>query len=360
MAILAGSDRGEETEILEKKHYATVIKRLFTSPYAKFVVKKGLFYIIVTFFAATLVFIVVESMPGDPVTVMLAHGNSQSTITPQLIAAMEAWFGLDKPLWDRYLIFLWNFITGNFGQSFSSFPVLVSTLILDRLPYTLLLAVPVLIISFWAGNKIGARAAYLKGKWNDASYFSLVFCNQLPSFWFAMVILYLYVIISGGKIPPLNGNSPGVLPSFDWDYIWDTFTHWILPFISLLIIYLGGWATGMRSMVTYEMDADYVQFGRQLGFKEGKLMSYTQRNAILPQFTGLNLVFSAIVGNTMIIEIVFGWPGLGLLLYNAVNNLDYPLVFGCFYFTILIIVIGNFLIDILYGFLDPRIRTGQQ
>ncbi len=341
------------------KMNATTIKSLFTGPYAKFVAKKGLFYIVVAFFAATLVFVIVEAMPGNPVLVMLAHGNSQSAITPELVAAMEAWFGLDKLPQERYFTFLGNFIIGDFGRSFYFFPTPVSTKILQVLPYTLALAIPVLVISFWTGNKIGARAAYLKGKWNDVSYFSLVFCNQLPSFWFAMIVLYLYILITG-QIPPINANSPGVLPSFALDYIWDTFLHWILPFISLLTIYIGGWATGMRSMVTYEMDADYVQFGKQLGFKEGKLMSYTQRNAILPQFTGLNLVFSAIVGNTMVIEIVFGWPGLGLLLYNAVNNLDYPLVFGCFYITILIIVIGNFLIDILYGFLDPRIRTGER
>jgi peptide/nickel transport system permease protein len=227
------------------------------------------------------------------------------------------------------------------------------------LPYTLSLAIPVLIISFFAGNRIGARAAYLKGKWNETGYFSLVFCNQLPAFWFAMVLLFLYTAILRA-IPPLGANSPGVLPSPSLSFIWDAFIHWCLPFLSLVVIYLGGWSTGMRSMVTHEMDADYVRYGKQLGFREKKLMSYTERNAILPQFTGLNLVFSGIIGNTMIIEIVFGWPGIGLLLFNAIGNLDYPIVFGCFFIIILIIVVGNFLIDILYGFLDPRIRTGQR
>ena len=106
------------------------------------------------------------------------------------------------------------------------------------------------------------------------------------------------------------------------------------------------------------MDSGYVRYGEQLGFKKRKLMSYTQRNAILPQLTGLNMVFNGIIGQTLVIEIVFGWPGLGLLLYNAVFNYDYPLIFGCFLVIIIIIVVGNFLIDILYGFIDPRIRTG--
>jgi peptide/nickel transport system permease protein len=111
-------------------------------------------------------------------------------------------------------------------------------------------------------------------------------------------------------------------------------------------------------MVTHEMDAGYVRYGEQLGFTKGKLMSYTQRNAILPQLTGLNMVFNGLIGETLILEVVFGWPGLGLLLYEAVFNYDYPLIFGCFMIIIIIIVIGNFLIDILYGFVDPRIRTG--
>jgi peptide/nickel transport system permease protein len=334
------------------------LKGLLLSSYAKFVARKAAFYLVVVFFSVTLVFIIVESMPGDPVAVMLSSGNPPPGVDLNALAdTMRAYFGLDKPIQERFFIFLGNVFSGNLGQSYHFYPVFASTIIQYYLPYTLSLAIPVLFISFFLGNWIGARAAYLKGRLNETSYFSLVFCNQLPPFWFGLVIIFLYVLLFR-SIPPIGSAAQGTIPSLSINYFMDLVVHWILPFVTLLVVYVGAWATGMRSMVTHEMDSGYVRYGEQLGFKKGKLMSYAQRNAILPQLTGLNMVFNGIIGQTLVIEIVFGWPGLGLLLYNAVFNYDYPLIFGCFIVIIIIIVVGNFLIDILYGFIDPRIRTG--
>ncbi|RDE16710.1 MAG: ABC transporter permease [Candidatus Thorarchaeota archaeon] len=339
-------------------HLLSRMKRLLLSSYAKFVARKAAFYLVVIFFSVTLVFVVIESMPGDPVAVMIASGNPPPGADLDALAdIMREYFGLDKPIQERFVIYLMNFFSGNLGQSYHFYPVFASTIILYYLPYTLSLAIPVLFVSFVVGNWIGARAAYLKGRLNETSYFALVFCNQLPPFWLGLVIIFLYVVLFR-SIPPIGAATQGVIPSLSVSYFYDLLAHWILPFLTLLVVYVGAWATGMRSMVTHEKDSGYVRYGEQLGFKKGKLMSYTQRNAILPQFTGLNMVFSGIIGQTLVIEIVFGWPGLGLLLYNAVFNYDYPLIFGCFLVIIIIIVVGNFLIDILYGFIDPRIRTG--
>jgi peptide/nickel transport system permease protein len=340
------------------RHPYPKFRTLVTSPFTRFVFLKFLFYVVVAFFAATIVFFIIVGMPGDPVTAMIASGNGAQGQDINVIRAyLTRWFGLDQPLLNRYGSFLGSFITANFGQSFHYFPVSVGSLVAQFLPYTLMLAIPVLIIGFLAGNWIGARAAYLKGKVNETSYFGLVVANQLPYFWFAMILLFGWSMLFG--IAPIGTNSQGITPELSIGYIGDLLYHWFLPFMSLLIVNMGGWATGMRSMVTHERDADYVRYGEQLGFKKGKLMSYAQRNAILPQFTGLNLVFSGIIGNTLIIEIVFGWHGIGYLLLNSINYLDYPVVFGCFYVIILVVIVGNFLIDILYGFLDPRIRTGK-
>ena len=135
--------------------------------------------------------------------------------------------------------------------------------------------------------------------------------------------------------------------------------HYALPFLTLFIIYVGGWATGMRSMVIHEMDSGYVRYGEQLGFRKSKLMSYAERNAILPQFTGLNLLFNALIGETAILEVIFGWPGVGRMMFDAVLSNDYPLIFGGFLVVMVVVILGNFLIDILYGFIDPRIRVGR-
>jgi peptide/nickel transport system permease protein len=343
---------------LSSNHFLSTLKDLLLSSYTKFVAGKAIFYLVVVFFSVSLVFFVIESMPGDPVAVMLASGNPPPGVDINALAdIMREYFGLNKPIQDRFIIFIGNFFGGNFGQSYHFYPVYVSTIIQYYIPYTLSLAIPVLFVSFFVGNWIGARAAYLKGRLNETSYFSLVFCNQLPPFWLGLVIIFLYVLLFHGT-PPIGAATQGVIPSLSISYLLDLLAHWILPFLTLLVVYIGAWATGMRSMVTHEMDSGYVRYGEQLGFRKGKLMSYTQRNAILPQLTGLNMVFNGIIGQTLVIEIVFGWPGLGLLLYNAVFNYDYPLIFGCFLVIIIIIVVGNFLIDILYGFIDPRIRTG--
>ena len=316
--------------------FLSKLKGLFLNSFAKFVARKAIFYLIVVFFSVSLVFIIVESMPGDPVDVMLSSGNPPPGADLDALAdIMRVYFGLDKPIQERFVIFLGNFFSGNLGQSYHFYPVFATTLIQYYLPYTLSLAIPVLFVSFFVGNWIGARAAYLKGKLNETSYFSLVFANQLPPFWFGLVVIFLYVLIFQ-SIPPIGAGTQGVIPSLSMSYFLDLLAHWILPFLTLLVVYIGAWATGMRSMVTHEMDAGYVRYGEQLGFTKGKLMSYTQRNAILPQMTGLNMVFNGIIGQTLIIEIVFGWPGIGLLLYNAVFNYDYPLIFGCFMVIIII------------------------
>ncbi|MFX1484197.1 MAG: ABC transporter permease [Promethearchaeota archaeon] len=334
------------------------LKSLFLNSYAKFVARKAVFYLVVVFFSVSLVFFIIEAMPGDPVEVMLASGNPPPGVDLEVLAEiMREYFGLNRPLHERYIAYLGNIFSGNLGQSYRFYPVLATDIIQYYLPYTLSLAIPVLFVSFFLGNWIGARAAYLKGKLNETSYFSLVFANQLPPFWFGLVVIFLYVLLFQ-SIPPIGAATQGTIPSLSIEYFFDLVAHWILPFLTLLVVKVGGWATGMRSMVTHEMDSGYVRYGEQLGFKKRKLMSYTQRNAILPQMTGLNMVFNGIIGDTLILEIVFGWPGLGLLLYNAVFNYDYPLIFGCFIVIIIIIVVGNFLIDILYGFVDPRIRTG--
>ena len=339
-------------------HYLTKLKSLLLTSFAKFVARKAIFYLVVVFFSVSLVFIIIEAMPGDPVDVMLSSGNPPpGADLDALEDIMRTYFGLDRPVEERYVSYLLQIFSGNLGQSFHFYPVFASNIIQYYLPYTLSLAIPVLFVSFFLGNWIGARAAYFKGKLNESSYFSLVFANQLPPFWFGLVIIFLYVLIFQ-SIPPIGAATQGTIPSLSVDYLMDLVAHWILPFITLLVVYVGAWATGMRSMVTHEMDAGYVRYGEQLGFKKKKLMSYTQRNAILPQLTGLNMVFNGIIGQTLIIEIVFGWPGIGLLLYNAVFNYDYPLIFGCFIVIIIIVVVGNFLIDLLYGFIDPRIRTG--
>ncbi len=338
------------------------MRQILSHPYARFVMKKAIFYLGVTFIALTLIFLIPRLMPGNPIDMMIHPGTSNpfSGIDFEEIRAVyEAYYGLDRPLLDQYVTFWVQLFQGDLGRSFMWFPQEVSDIVFRRLPSTLVLVLPVLFLSFYIGNWIGARAAHMKGRKSEATYFISIFSNRMPVFWFGMVLLFLLAV----QIPlfPLFGNfSQGLTPSFTLRFFFDVLHHFALPFITLMIVYTGGWATGMRAMMIHEMDSGYVRYGRQLGFKEERLMSYSKRNAILPQLTGLNLYFNTLVGETLILEVIFGWQGIGRLLYDAVMNVDYPLLLGGFIDTIIIVILGNFLIDILYGIIDPRIRTGHR
>jgi len=329
-------------------------------PFAKFVAKKVVFYGIVTFLALNFIFFIPRLMPGDPISRFMPRGGGgpSGEKYEEMIKMYKELFGLEKPLSDQYINFWGKLFTGNLGQSISKWPMSVAEAVFPRLPYTFALVIPVLLISFFVGNWIGAKAAYMGGKRSELVYFFSVFSNRVPDFWLGMILVFL-LAKSAKLFPAVGYASPGVLPSWELSYFLDLFSHYLLPFFTLLIVFLGGWATGMRSMVVHEMDSGYVRYSEQLGFRKSKLMSYAQRNAILPQFTGLNLYLSALIGETAIIETIFAWPGIGRTLFDAVWGNDYPLIIGAFLVTLVIVIIGNFLIDILYGFIDPRIRTGR-
>jgi peptide/nickel transport system permease protein len=384
-----------------------MVKRLFTHPFIRFIGKKAVFYLIVAFIALTFIFLIPRLMPGSPIDRMIPPGTTDAGRL-RLKAELERYFGLNKPLHEQYVDFWANLLTGNLGIDRNFRPV--ATVVMEKLPFTLVLVIPVLLIGFFVGNWIGARAAYMKGKRSDAFYFTSVFASQMPFFWFALVMvfllavdvsnlvklaalgiivgvivgLFLLTVISGtaklimsgiigsmiillfvlavtaGVFPTSGTFSPRLIPSLNLATFVDASRHYVLPFLTLLIITTGGWATGMRSMTLYELDSGYILYGKQLGFRNKKLAAYARRNAILPQFTGLNINLNNLIGMTMIIEIVFRWDGIGLLAYQAVLSQDYAMILGTFLITMVVVILGNFLVDITYALLDPRIRTGRE
>jgi peptide/nickel transport system permease protein len=332
------------------------VSRILTHPFTKFITKKAVFYLIVAFIALTFIFLIPRLMPGSPVDRLIPPGTTDLGRL-RLKAELERYFGLDKPLFEQYIDFWANLLRGNLGININFRSV--ATVVMEKLPFTLVLVVPVLLIGFFVGNWIGARAAYTKGKKSEAFYFTSVFASQMPFYWFAMVLLFLLAV--NIRLFPTSGTfSPRVIPGFNFPSLADAARHYMLPFLTLLIITTGGWASGMRSMTLYELDSGYILYGRQLGFRDKKLSSYARRNAILPQFTGLNINLNNLIGMTMIIEIVFRWDGIGLLAYQAVLSQDYALILGTFLITMVVVILGNFIVDIAYAFLDPRIRTGRE
>ncbi|MEM2995278.1 MAG: ABC transporter permease [Candidatus Bathyarchaeia archaeon] len=326
--------------------------------FMKFVAKKVVFYGFVAFVALNFAFFIPRITPGDPISRLIPP---TAYVPGMNITAIREYYkklwGMDKPLFpDQYLKFWGQVLTLDLGPRMGrQWPRPVAEAVMACLPYTFALVIPVLVVSFILGNWIGAKAAYMGGKWSELIYFYSVFSNRLPYFWLLMVLVFL-LARQAKLFPPVYLEYP---TWWDFDVFIKMLRYWFLPFLSLFIVYLGGWATGMRAMVIHEMDSGYVRYAEQLGFKKKKVMSYAQRNAILPQFTGINLYLNALIGETAIVEMIYAWPGIGTLLYDAVTNFDSPTIIGCFIILMIVITFGNFLVDVLYGFVDPRIRIGR-
>ena len=156
-----------------------------------------------------------------------------------------------------------------------------------------------------------------------------------------------------------GGYGFDMIPNLSWEFIWSVIVHYQLPFWSIVLITIGGQAIGMRSMAIYELNADYVKYSRFMGIKDRQIVGYVFRNAMLPQITGLALAVGTMVGGALVAEIIFSYPGLGSTILTAVLGGDYPLISATTLIVTIMVLVANFAIEIVYGFLDPRIKVGE-
>jgi peptide/nickel transport system permease protein len=271
---------------------------------------------------------------------------------------MSEAFGTNLPLWQQYLHFWQSMVTWNFGVSISDFPNEVTTLIAQALPYTLALLVPAIVLSYLVGNRLGAAAA--RRKWLDNSVLPAGYIFQaIPYPWLALILPYLLGVV-WHVFPISGGYSETLLPSWSWTFIWSLLDHWFLPFLTVFIVSLGGWAIGMRNLVIYELENDSSRYLRALGARERVVRRYAYRNASLPQLSGLALQLGVVIGGNIVTEIAFQYPGLGHLIYTAITGKDYFLLQGIFIFIIIGVLVANFVIDLVFIAIDPRTRLSMQ
>ncbi|MFX0061741.1 MAG: ABC transporter permease [Candidatus Hermodarchaeota archaeon] len=336
------------------------IKNTLSHPYARFLQRKGAFYLIILFISITLIFLIPRLMPGDPATRITPPLRPPETPEDYAarIAQFQEYYGLDKPLHEQYINFWINLFQLNLGPTFSYPNDSTIEILIPALLFTFSLVVPVVLISFFLGNWIGARSAYLKGKADKIVYYFSLLAQSAPFYWLALIFFWIFVF----QLKIFNyGFAPAGLPAtLSIEYFLVVARYYVLPFSILLIGFTGGWATGMRSMTLYEMESEYLIYSEQLGFRKTSLRKYAQRNAILPQFTGLNIRLSEAIGATLVLEWVFGWPGIGDLLLTSALAQDFPLLMGTSLIVIIVIIGGNFLVDAVYGYIDPRIKTGSR
>jgi len=325
----------------------------------RYLARKLFTYVVAFFVGATIDWGIPRLMPGNPVQIYLAKFSLESNgAWENLNKVYTKAFGLNIPAWDQYLHFWDGVLHGNFGVSYYDFPEPVTSVIAQAVPYTLALLVPAIVLSYVLGNRVGAMAARRKVLDNTVLPTGYVF-QAMPYAWLALAMAFL--LGAYFRWFPIGGAySEGMLPNASWSFVWSLLQHWFLPFLTVFLVSFGGWSIGMRNLVIYELETDYARYLRALGASQGLVRRYAYRNAVLPQLSGLALQLGVVIGGNIVTEVVFNYPGLGLLIYHAISDEDYFLLQGIFLFVIVGVLIANFLIDIAYIIVDPRTRLSMQ
>lgn len=335
--------------------------KLIDSGFARYLLRKSLWYLVAFFVAVALNFFLPRLIPGNPVAVIvsqMAQAGVQSAALERLYATYMAEFGLDQPVHIQFIRYLGGILRGDLGTSFMLYPSKVASVIKSALPWTLALQIPAILVGWIVGNVLGAVAAYKRGGYDRTIFTTALAFSRIPYYCLAIILVYL-LAITWPVFPVAGGYSFGFYPEFSLEFILDALYHYTLPFFSLVLVAIGGAAVGMREMAIYELGTDYVNYAKRLGIRDTKVIRYVFRNAMLPQITGLALAFGTMVGGALVTENVFSYPGLGTLLFSAIRQNDYPMIQGVTLIITVTVLIANFLVEIAYGFIDPRIRAAQ-
>lgn len=329
--------------------------------YAKYVTKKVAWYSLTLFIAILLNFLLPRLIDGNPVDALVAHmakGIKNTDVLKRMYEEYYRNFGLDKPLWQQFIIYAGNVFKGDLGVSFGLFPRTVNSILASAVPWTIALQLPAILCGWLVGNVLGAYAAYKKGLFDKLIFPVALFVSSFPFFILSIVLLYVFAV-ELDWFPIGGGYDIQLTPSLSPEFILSVVKHHTLPFLSIMLVTIGGQGIGMREMALYELNSDYVNFAKLMGIRERKIIGYVFRNSMLPQITGLALSIGTMISGALITEIVFNYPGIGTWLFSAIRRLDYPLISGCTLIITMAVLLANFLIDLVYGVIDPRIKADQ-
>jgi peptide/nickel transport system permease protein len=324
----------------------------------RFVLRRIGFFLVTMWTAVSLNFLIPRLMPGNPVQALEAE---HPHLGPQAVHALAILLGggTHQGFFAQYLQYWKNVLTFNFGISITtSFGASVSSMVLHALPWTLGLVGVTTVLAFLAGTFIGLVSAWRRGTWLDSALPPIfVITSAFPYFWIALLCVYFFSIRLGalpnsGAYDFLNDN-----PGLNLHYVWDVLQHAILPAATILITSIGGWILTMRNNVITVLAEDYVRMARAKGLTPWRVMwGYAGRNAILPNLTGFAMSLGFVVSGAILVEYVFNYPGVGYMLLNAVNGLDYPLMQALFLLITVAVLLSVLAADIVTAILDPRTR----
>ncbi|WP_027515817.1 ABC transporter permease [Bradyrhizobium sp. WSM1417] len=302
----------------------------------RIVFAKGLLNALISMLGASLIIFIMSRLSGDPLSLLLPMDAPQSAVQ-----AMRHELGLDRPMWDQYLIFLWKAVQGDFGRSYRwQMPAI--ELVFERLPATIYLAMAAFAFSLALAIPLGVLSAVRRGSWIDQIARIIAMLGQaVPSFWVGLLLILVFAV------------NLQWLPAFGADGV----QHVILPAIALGWYPVAAQTRVIRSGMLEVLDSDYIRMGRAVGTPERLLIwKYALRNALLPLVTIMGVYFAYMLSGSFVVETVFAWPGLGRTVVEAVFARDYPVVQAGVLITSILFVLSNFLVDLSYSIIDPRIR----
>jgi peptide/nickel transport system permease protein len=327
--------------------------------FAAYVVKRLCQFVLVVLIGINLAYAITHATPIDPVEQSVAavtsYGNTAPEAINQMRQSLRELYGLQGSPWQQYATFWRRILSADFGPSLSAFPTPVSTLIARALPWTLGLLVTSTLIAWTLGNLLGGLAGYYReSRALKAVGILAMMLHPVPYYIVALILLIVFGYV-WPILPIAGGAAMNMERGFNAAYMLSVAAHSLLPVASLVLVGIGSWFLGMRSLASNIVTEDYVAYAELAGVGRSRILgSYVMRNALVPQFTGLAMSLGGIFNGAVITEKVFGYPGIGTLLIDAVYAGDYSLVLGVTTISIVAVSVGVLIIDLLYPLLDRR------
>ena len=321
-----------------------------------FILRRLAFYLVAAWVALTANFFIPRAIPGNAVEAIMAKFPN---LQPSAYKALEAMLGVGHPgsLLSQYGNYLVDVVHFNFGTSVAEYPAKVSTLLGEAIPWTLTLVGTATVIAFFVGTGLGILAGWRHGGSLDRVLPGLMFVQTIPYFFLALILLDL-LAINLHWFPIAQGYGQGLIPGWDWTFISSAIYHSLLPAFTIVITSVAGWMLQMRNVMITTIGEDYVLAAQAKGLPNRRVvLTYAARNALLPQLQGFGLALGFVVSGALVMEIVFSYPGLGLLLLTAVSSDDYPVMQGCFLVITFAVLLANLIIDLVLVYVDPRVRA---
>ena len=325
-----------------------------------YLIRRIIMFFVVIILAATLNFIIPRLAPGDPIASVLEELRARGASTTgedKIVAAYRERFGLDLPAHEQYIRFLYNTLRFDLGYSISYYPQKVETALFRALPWTVGLLALSTFISFAFGSFVGALMA-----WPRAPRFVMRFVplfmvlSAVPYYLLGLILVYIFAFAL--RLLPLGGAySSGTVPLLTLDFLLDVLRHGILPALSIVLTSVGFWALSMRGTMVTVLGEDYLTLAEAKGLPDRRIFfGYAMRNALLPQVTSLAIALGTVASGSVLVEVVFNYPGVGWLLYNALRSSDYYMIQGVAFFLVLTVAVSVLIVDLIYPLLDPRIE----